>query len=74
VQDVSNAVSILARMRGEFSEFDTAMSHTDERELESVVGEIDAAIVLLRCAENKLTATIPTEEYMPKDSVREFWK
>jgi hypothetical protein len=38
------------------------------------VDSISEAIVLLKCAGQTLTYTVPTEEYMPKESIREFWK
>jgi hypothetical protein len=34
---------------------------------------IRAAIVLLQCAEERIYYTIPTEENMPLESLREFW-
>jgi hypothetical protein len=43
-----------------------------EFELQSVADNISAALVLLRCAENKLMYSLPTEELMSPKQLKEY--
>jgi hypothetical protein len=71
-QDVAGIHKTLAAMRAEFTAPDAATTQEQRWRLDYVVADIDAAIVLLKCAEEKLMYTTPTEEIMPKEDLREF--
>src|SRR5262245_34284562 len=65
--------SLLRTMHREFGEFSACMNRRHEVELERIRDEISAALVLLECAEDKLVYTIPTEEFMDRESLEKFW-
>jgi hypothetical protein len=70
-RDVKEICSVLSCMPDDFQK-EAAEDLRHEFELKSVADNIFAALVLLRCAEDKLMYSIPMEELMSPEDLKQF--
>ena len=73
-EELRASCTILERTYYEFGVPDTCANYSQKSKLDRVRDEISAALVLLRCADDKLVSTIPTEELMDPESLKQFWQ
>jgi hypothetical protein len=73
-EELRASCAVLQRMHFEFGVPDTCADYNQKMELDRVRDEITAALVLLGCAADKLVGTVPTEELMDPESLRQFWQ
>lgn len=69
--DVKQICSVLSCMSDDFQR-EAVEDCGHSFQLDSVAGNISAALVLLRCAEDKLMDSIPLEELMSPEELKVF--
>jgi hypothetical protein len=70
-RNVKEICTVLSCMPDDFQK-EAAEDHRHEFELKIVADNISAALVLLRCAEEKLMYSIPMEELMSPEDLKQF--
>jgi hypothetical protein len=68
---VHNLIAILAAVRRDFPDDDVPDRYS-VGDVERAAKSLDDALVLLKCAEEKLWSAVPVEEFMTREDLQEF--